>query len=72
MLRNVTQGLVLEDDSGGAFGTYVCTREINTRIRWGNMQERDPLKDINVDGKIILKLILKCWIGEGGRTLFCS
>jgi hypothetical protein len=28
---------------------------------WGNLKERDDLKDLDVDGRIILKLIFKKW-----------
>jgi hypothetical protein len=29
---------------------------------WGNLRERDHLKDLGVDGRIILKWILEKWI----------
>jgi hypothetical protein len=30
---------------------------------WGNIRERDNLKDLGIDGRIILKCILKKWDG---------
>jgi len=31
---------------------------------WDNLRKRDHLEDIGVDGRIILKFILKTWDGE--------
>jgi hypothetical protein len=33
-------------------------------FRWGNVRERDHLEDLGVDGRIILKWVLKEWDGE--------
>jgi len=42
-------------------------REVHTGFWWGNLRERDHLKDLGVDGRIILKKFLKnmtgTWIG---------
>ena len=32
---------------------------MHTGFWWGNLRERDPLKDLVVDGRIILKWIFK-------------
>jgi hypothetical protein len=29
---------------------------------WGNPKERKRLEDLGVDGKVILKIILKTWV----------
>jgi len=33
------------------------------RLWWGNLRKRDHLLDLGVDGRIILKKILKKWDG---------
>jgi hypothetical protein len=57
------------------------TREVHTGFWWGDLRERDHLEDLGIDGRIILKWILKkydgeAWIGliwlgieTGGRPL---
>jgi len=54
---------------------------VNTGFWWGNPRERDHLEDTGVDGRIILRWILKNWdveawagliwlkIGTGGGNL---
>jgi hypothetical protein len=41
--------------------------EVNShRVCWGNLMERDHLKYKDIDGRIILKCILKTgWLGHG-------
>ena len=34
---------------------------MHTGFWWGNQTERDHLEDLGIDGKIILKWILKKW-----------
>jgi hypothetical protein len=57
------------------------TVEVHTGFWWGNQRERDRLEELDLDGRIILKWILKMWngkawtrllwlrIGTGGRRL---
>jgi hypothetical protein len=40
------------------------TGEVHTLFWWGDPRERDHLKDLAVDGSIVLKLIFKKWDGE--------
>jgi hypothetical protein len=35
--------------------------EIHTGVCWGNLKERDYLKDVGVNGRIILRCILLRW-----------
>jgi len=38
----------------------VCERgEMNREVWWGNLKPRDCLEDLGVDGRIILKCMLK-------------
>ena len=41
-------------------------REAYTGFRWGNLRERDHWGDQDVDGKIILRWILRKWKGVEG------
>jgi hypothetical protein len=34
------------------------TRELHTRVWWGNLKKRDHLEDLGIEGRIILKWIL--------------
>jgi hypothetical protein len=56
------------------------TGEVHTDLWWGNLRERDPSKDLDVDGRITLKFIFKKWdwgwselvwrsVGTGGKLL---
>jgi len=38
------------------------TGEAYTGFWWGNLRERDQLEDLDIDGKIILKWVLRKWI----------
>ena len=49
---------------GGGGLMHVWGRgEVHTRLWWGNLQEREHLEDLGVDGTIILKWIFKKWDG---------
>ena len=50
-----------QNEMGGACGTYWG----RTRAyAWGNLRKRGHLEDLDVDGKVILKCILKKWVGR--------
>jgi hypothetical protein len=52
--------------------TYVACmggREVDTRFWWRNLRERGHLEDPGVDGRIILKWILKKWNGGTGTGM---
>ena len=36
-----------------------------TGLLGGDLRERDNVEDVGVDGRIILKLVLKKWMGDG-------
>jgi hypothetical protein len=46
-------------------------REVPTGFRWENLRIRDHLEDLGIDGRIILKLILKTW-GGGKHGPVCE
>ena len=46
---------------GGACSTY--EGEVYIGFWWGNVRERDHLKDAGVDGRIILRWIFRKWDG---------
>ena len=57
-----------KDEMGGACSTYGIQGEMHTRVRRGNLRERDHLEDLGVDGTIILssafkKLDADAWTG---------
>ena len=40
-------------------------------VEWGNPQERAHLQDLGIDGRIILKVVVKERNGERGLVLVC-
>jgi hypothetical protein len=36
---------------------------VYTRFKWRNLSEVDPLEDLDVDRRVILKFILEKWVG---------
>jgi hypothetical protein len=49
---------------GRTCGTYGGEEKCITGIRWGNLREGDHLKDLSVDGNIILKWIFERLDGD--------
>jgi hypothetical protein len=45
------------------------TEEVHIRFWWGDLMEGAHLKDVGVDGRIILKYILKKWVREAWTGL---
>jgi hypothetical protein len=41
------------------------TGEVHTRFWWGGLRVRDYWEDLDVDGRIRLKMIFKKWKGVG-------
>jgi hypothetical protein len=41
----------------------VGTREVHAEFWWRNLREGDHLKDLSVDGRVILKWIFEKWDG---------
>jgi len=39
---------------------------VYTGFWWGNLSERDHLEDPGLDGRIILRCIIRKWKGGGG------
>jgi hypothetical protein len=44
---------IKEDEMGGANG--MCGREVRKEFWWGNLKDRDYLKDVSLAGSIILQ-----------------
>jgi hypothetical protein len=38
------------------------TREVCTGFWWGDLRQRGHLKDLDVDGNIILECVFKLWV----------
>jgi len=57
---------------GGACSTYGGRGEVYTGFWWGKPRDRDHLEDIGVDGRIILKGVLKKSVGRVWKGLVGS
>ena len=53
-------------EMGGGHVALWRKGEVCTRFWWGNLMERDHLGDQDVDGKILLRWILRKWEGVEG------
>jgi hypothetical protein len=54
---------------GGACGTDSGRGERHTGFWWGNLKERGHVEDVGIDGRVILKWILRKW--DAGMDLSC-
>jgi hypothetical protein len=52
---------IKEDEMDRALWNVWGRKETHREVCWGNMKERDYLKDVGVDGRIILSCILLWW-----------
>jgi len=51
---------------GGACGTYGVRGEVYTGIRWRNLRKRDYLENVGIDGRTVLRCIIRKWnVGHG-------
>jgi hypothetical protein len=51
---------------GGACSTYGGKGEVHTGFWWGHLRERGHLEGPSVDGRIILRWIVRKWDGGHG------
>jgi hypothetical protein len=49
----------MKNEIGGACSTYARDERYIQDFWWGNLNERDHLEDLRIDGWMILKLIFK-------------
>jgi len=54
-----------KNEMGGACSTYGGRGEVHTVLWCGNLKERDHFENPGVDGRIILRWILRKWVGGG-------
>jgi len=40
------------------------TGEERSGFLWGNLRQREHLEDTGIDGRILLKRVLKKWVGD--------
>jgi hypothetical protein len=53
------------NEIGGECSIY-GGEEVHTGFWWGDLRERDNLEDPGLDGRIILRCIIRKWDGGGG------
>jgi len=58
MYLAICRPVTKKDKFGGAFVTCKGT-DVRRRFWWEKLKERYPLKDVGIDGRIMLKWILK-------------
>ena len=49
---------------GETCGTRWGSGEVHTGALWKQLRKRDHMEDLGEDGRIILKNILKIWVGR--------
>jgi hypothetical protein len=55
--------VIKNNNMGGVGSTY--RGGVYTGFSWGNLRERNHLEDPRIDGRIILRWIIRMWDGEG-------
>jgi len=68
LLSNYYPGDLIMNEKGGTCGMYEGRGEMHTGVCWEHLKKRDSLKQLMLNGRIILTLIFKkCvwkpWIG---------
>jgi hypothetical protein len=53
--------IILNQETGGDMWHVWETGEVYIGFWWRNLRERDHLEDLDVDGRMILKSIVKMW-----------
>ena len=70
--NEISEGLTLQLVRFWFFNVFSIKGELCTRFCWGNLRERDHWGDGDVDGRIILRWILRKWeevVGTGWSWL---
>jgi hypothetical protein len=56
---NIIRVIKRKNEMVGACSTYKGIGEAHTEFWWGNVKQKDQFDDLTIDGRILLKLIIK-------------